>query len=143
MPTEPHEATGRGRPGRRGNGGRWALPLFSLLLGGVVWAASWIGGHPVAGLVSFLIIAGFGAIFVVGRRSESIRMMAAGRRADERWRSIDLRATAIAGLALITVVIVAFLWEIAHGRSGQPYANLGAIAGIAYLLALVWLRWRS
>jgi hypothetical protein len=143
MPTEPREVTGRGRPGRRGNGGRWALPLFSLLLGGVVWAASWIGGHPVAGLVSFLIVAGFGAIFVVGRRSESIRMMAAGRRADERWRSIDLRATAIAGLALITVVIVAFLWEIAHGRSGQPYANLGAIAGIAYLLALVWLRWRS
>jgi hypothetical protein len=31
-------------------------------------------------------------------------------------------ATAIAGLAVITVVIVAFLWEIAHGRSGQPYA---------------------
>jgi hypothetical protein len=40
-------------------------------------------------------------------------------------------------------VIVAFVWEIAHGRSGFPYATLGAIAGIAYLLALVWLRWRS
>jgi hypothetical protein len=44
---------------------------------------------------------------------------------------------------VIIAVIVAFLWEIAHGRSGQPYALLGAIAGIAYLLALVWLRWRS
>ncbi|HEY2956779.1 MAG TPA: hypothetical protein VGM21_01010, partial [Actinomycetota bacterium] len=74
---------------------------------------------------------------------ESLRMMAAGRRADERWRSIDLRATAVSGLAVITVVIVAFLWEIAHGRSGQPYALLGAIAGLAYLAALVWLRWRS
>jgi hypothetical protein len=40
-------------------------------------------------------------------------------------------------------VIVAFVWEIAHGRSGVPYATLCAIAGIAYLLALVWLRWRS
>jgi hypothetical protein len=58
-------------------------------------------------------------------------------------RSIDLRATAISGLAVIVAVIVGFLWEIAHGRSGQPYALLGAIAGLTYLLALVWLRWRS
>jgi hypothetical protein len=143
MPTEPPEVTGHQHPWRRGNGGRWELPLFCLVLGVVLWAASWIGGHPVAGLFSFLIMAGFGAIFVVGRRSESLRMMAAGRRADERWRSIDLRATAVSGLAVITVVIVAFLWEIAHGRSGQPYALLGAIAGITYLVALVWLRWRS
>ena len=70
MPTEPHEVTGRRRPGRRGNGGRWEL-------------------------------------------------------------------------AVITVVIVGFLWEIAHGRSGQPSGLLGAIAGLAYLVALVWLRWRS
>jgi hypothetical protein len=32
-----------------------------------------------------------------------------------------------------------------HGNGGrwEPYALLGAIAGIVYLLALVWLRWRS
>ena len=143
MPTEPREVTGRNRRRCRGNGGSWELPLFCLALGGIAWAASWVGGHPVAGLFSFLILAAFGAIFVVGRRSESLRMMAAGRRADERWRSIDLRATAVSGLAVITVVIVAFLWEIAHGRGGQPYALLGAIAGLAYLAALVWLRWRS
>jgi hypothetical protein len=140
-PMEPREVTDRKRPGRGGSG--WALPLFSLVLGGIAWAASWVGGHPVAGLFSFLIMAGFGSVLVVGRRSESIRMMAAGRAADERWRSIDLRATATSGLAVITAVIVAFLWEIAHGRSGQPFALLGAIAGITYLLPLVWLRWRS
>ena len=98
---------------------------------GIAWAASWVGGHPAAGLVSFLIMAGFGSVFVLGRRRESIRMMAAGRAADERWRSIDLRATAISGLVLITVVIAAFLWEIAHGRSGQPFTLLGAVAGSA------------
>jgi uncharacterized membrane protein len=54
-----------------------------------------------------------------------------------------VRATAIAGLVLISAVIVAFVWEIAHGRSGQPYAPLGAIAGVSYLVALVWFRWRS
>ena len=68
MPTEPREGTGRRRPGRRGNDGRWELPLFSLALGGITWVASWIGGHPVAGLFSFLIMAAFGAIFVVARR---------------------------------------------------------------------------
>jgi hypothetical protein len=78
MPTEPREVTGRRRPGRRGNDGRLELPLFCLALGGITWAASWIGGHPVAGLFSFLVMAGFGAIFVVGRRSESLRMMARG-----------------------------------------------------------------
>jgi hypothetical protein len=51
-------------------------------------------------------------------------------------------ATALAGLAVITTVIVAFLWEIAHAR-GQPFTLLGAIAGITYLPALAWLRWRS
>jgi hypothetical protein len=142
MPTEPRDATDHKPPRHPGRSG-WELPLFSLALGGVMWAASWVGGHPMAGLASFGIMTGFGAVFVVGRRSESLRMMAAGRRADERWRSIDQRATAIAGLAVITALIVAFVWEIAHGRSGQPYANLGAIAGIAYLVALVWLRWRS
>lgn len=54
-----------------------------------------------------------------------------------------VRATAIAGLVLISAVIVAFVWEIAHGRSGQPYAPLDAIAGVSYLVALVWFRWRS
>ena len=143
MSTEPPEVTGRKPPRRQEDGHRWALPVVSLALGVVLWAASWVGGHPVAGLFSFLVMAAFGAIFVVGRRSESIRMIAAGRGADERWRSIDLRATAISGLAVITVVIAAFLWEVAHGRSGQPYAMLGAIAGLVYLIALVWLRWRS
>jgi hypothetical protein len=120
----------------------WTLPAFSVALGAITWAASWIGGHPIAGLAGFAIMVAFGAVFVVGRRSESIRMMTAGRRADERWRSIDLRATAAAGLAVITV-IVAFLREIAHGRSGSPYAQLGAVAGLSYLVALVWMRWRS
>jgi hypothetical protein len=141
MPTMP-EASGPGGPtGRQPRG--WGLPLFSLAMGGVMWAASWAGGHPLAGLFMFGVMASLGAVFVIGRRSETLRMMAAGRRADERWRSIDLQATALAGLVLITAVLAGFVWEIAHGRTGNPYGLLGAIAGVAYLLALIWLRWRS
>ena len=44
---------------------------------------------------------------------------------------------------LITIVIGMCVWEWAHGRSGSPYTQLGAIAGVAYLAALGVLRWRS
>jgi presenilin-like A22 family membrane protease len=61
---------------------------------------------------------------------------------DEYWASLDLGATTLAGVVLITVVIAMSMWEWAHGRSGSPYSELGAIAGIAYLVALVALRLR-
>lgn len=56
---------------------------------------------------------------------------------------MDMRATAFAGFALITAVIVAFVVEVAQGHSGEPYDWLGAIAGCAYVLAIVVLRLRS
>jgi len=62
---------------------------------------------------------------------------------DERWAMIDTRATALAGLVVITAIIIGFFVEIAHGRSGAPYTWLGALAGIAYLAGLVIGRWRS
>jgi hypothetical protein len=56
---------------------------------------------------------------------------------------IDLRATSLAGFVLITVVIGAFLYEIANGEDGEPYSQLGAIAGVAYIVGVVLGRWRS
>ena len=49
---------------------------------------------------------------------------------------IDLRASALAGFALITAVIGAFLYEIANGEDGEPYSQLGAVAGVAYIVGL-------
>ena len=138
MSTEPSNcAGGRGRASRR-----WGLPVASVLLGGVMWAAAAIGGHPALGAVFFAIMAVYTAILVLGRRSDTVRVLG-GDPADERWRSFDLRATAFAGTVVIACVIGAFVWQVAHGRSGQAYANLGAISGLAYLAALIWLRWRS
>jgi hypothetical protein len=56
---------------------------------------------------------------------------------------IDLRASALAGFVLILVVIGAWLYEIASGEDGSPYSQLGAVAGVAYVLALVVGRARS
>jgi hypothetical protein len=62
---------------------------------------------------------------------------------DERWAMIDVHATALTGLVLIVVVIGAWLYEIVHGRDGNPFTWLGAVAGVAYILAVAILRARS
>jgi hypothetical protein len=121
---------------------KWFLPLFAVALGLIILAAQWIGGHPESGLVSLAIMTGFGALVLLGGRSETIRGLRGDGR-DERFRQIDIHATAIAGLAVISAVIVAFIVELARGHDGNPYGWLGAIAGVAYLLAVLVLRIRG
>ena len=49
----------------------------------------------------------------------------------------------VAGLVLILAVIGGWLYEIASGRSGNPFGWLAAVAGVAYILAVAFLRSRS
>ena len=121
---------------------KWFLPLLAVVLGIVTFLAQWIGGDPGSGLVSFAILAGFGLLVLLGGRSETIRGLRGDGR-DERFRQIDIHATAIAGLAVIIAIIVAFLVELARGHDGSPYAWLGAIGGVAYLAAIVVFRMRG
>ena len=120
---------------------RWFIPLFALALGFVMFAAQWIGGNPQSGLVSLGIMAGFGTFILFGGRSETVRGLRGDGR-DERFWKMDLVATAIAGMAVISVIIGAFIVELARGHDGNPYGWLGAGAGITYLLAIVVLRMR-
>lgn len=121
---------------------KWFLPLFSLGLGVVVLAVSWVGGSLGSGLVSLAILAGFGLFILLAGRSETIRGLRGDGR-DERFAQIDLRATAVAGLVLIVTLIVAGLAEIARGHSGSPYTWLCAIGGLSYALAVAFFRWRG
>jgi len=121
---------------------KWFLPLFCLALGLVVFVASWLGGQLRAGVVSLAIMAGFGLVLLLlTGHSETLRGLTTNR--DERFVQIDLKATALAGLALIIAVIVAWLVQVAQGHSGSPYAWLAAVAGVAYLLAVAFFRWRG
>ncbi len=43
----------------------------------------------------------------------------------------------------MTAVIGAWLWEVANGDDGEPYLQLGALSGVAYIIAVGILRWRS
>ena len=121
---------------------RWFLPAFSVLLGLVFLVALWAGGNPRDGLFSLGVMAVFGLLILLGGRSETIRGLRGDGR-DERFARLDLVATAIAGNALIGIVIGAVVWEWAHGRDGTPYVQLGAISGVVYLVAVGFLRWRG
>ncbi len=121
---------------------RWFLPLFAVVMGGAVFAAQATGGHPGSGLVSFGILAFTGAVVLFGGRSETIRGLRGDAR-DERFQRIDIHATAFAGTVVIIAIIVGFLIELAHGRDGNPYTWLGAIGGISYLAAVIFMRIRG
>jgi hypothetical protein len=121
---------------------KWFVPLFAVALGIVIFAAQWIGGNPLSGLGSLAIMTSFGALLLLGGRSETIRGLRGDGR-DERFRQIDIHATAIAGLAVITAIIVACVVELARGQDGSPYSWLGAIFGLGYLIAIVVFRLRG
>ena len=122
---------------------RWAMPAVGLVIGALLFVASAIGGQPVLGLGMLAVMAIYAAVLVIfGDRSETIGVLG-GRPADERLASFNTLATAIAGTAAVIVAIVGFGGSIAPGRSGTDFAVVAAAAGIAYLAAVAWLRWRG
>jgi len=121
---------------------RWWMPGFCLFLGALMFGAFAIGDNVGQGAISFGIMAALGAVFAFGRRSETIQGIGGPGR-DERWAMIDLRATAITGVVIIVFVLGAWLYQVANGEDGSPYALIGAVGGLAYVIAVLVLRWRS
>ena len=141
MTREPSPAALRGRCQAMMRS-KWFTPLFCLGLGVAVFVPSWLGGHLGDGVFSLAVLAGFGLfLLLVAGRSETVRGLTFGR--DERFAQIDLRATAVAGLAVITALIVAWLVAVARGHTGSPYDWLMAIGGLAYIAAVAFFRWRG
>ena len=121
---------------------RWWMPAFALLLGGLALTAMAIGGNTSDGLKAFGVMALLAAVFAFGGRSETLRGLGGPGR-DERWSMIDRRATSFTGTVLIAVLIGAWLWELSQGDDGSPYGQIMVAGAIAYLLAIVFLRWRA
>jgi hypothetical protein len=121
---------------------RWTTPAVGLLIGVAYLVAGLAGGNPGFGLKGFaLMVAVTIALVLAARYSETVRGLLD--RTDERISAIDLKATAFTGMVLIFAIIVAFVVEIARGQDGMPYAWLGAVGGIAYVVALIALRLRG
>ena len=100
------------------------MPLLSLALGGVVFAAMAVGGNPGDGLKSLSVFVVVASVFALGGRSDTLRGLGGPGR-DERWSMIDLGATAVAGVTLVLGLTGAWLWELADGGDGGPYAAAG------------------
>ena len=121
---------------------KWFLPAFCVALGGAVLTAQWIGGDLHGGLLSLALLSGFGLLILVSGRSETVRGLRGDAR-DERFRQIDIRATAFAGTILVLTLTAVWLIELGRGRSGSPYSELMAVGGVAYLAAIAFMRWRG
>jgi hypothetical protein len=121
---------------------RWWMPALSLFIGALMFGAFALGGEVGQGVFSFGLMAAVAALFFFGSRSETLQGLGGPGR-DERWAMIDLRATAFAGMVTILVIIGAFLYEVADGGDGGPYTQLGAVAGVAYIVGVLVLRRRS
>lgn len=120
---------------------KWALPAVASVAGVTYLAAGLIGndlGFGIFGLV--LMLAAAGAFVAASRWSET----AAGLRdrSDERINEIDRSASLVAGMTVLMAALIMFVVEIAQGKDGAPYYQLGALGGVTYGCALVWLRYR-
>jgi hypothetical protein len=133
MPTAPSKPIYRSR---------WYMPAFSVFLGLLMLGAFAIGGDVADGLYALGVMVAVAAGILVLGRSETVRGLSGPGR-DERWAKIDITATALSGLVLITVIIGGFLVEVARGEDGQPWSQLGAVGGVSYVIAVALLRWRS
>ncbi len=121
---------------------RWFMPAFALALGLVFLAAQWIGDDPAGGLVSLAIMAGFGAVLLALESRSGTAAILNRPAHDERARSLDLAATAFAGVVVISIILVAVMVQLARGEDPSPYAELGAAGGVAYLVALFGMQRR-
>lgn len=120
---------------------RWYVPTVATLIGVAYLIAGILGDDLRFGVTGLaLMLATAGAVVLAGRRSETVKGLLD--RQDERIRGIDNDASMFAGMVLVVAVIAGFVIEVARGQDGQPYAVLGAIAGVSYIAALVVLRLR-
>jgi hypothetical protein len=120
----------------------WSTPAVALAIGVGYFVAAWSGGHHGLGVFMFSVMAvtAVGSV-LFARRSETVRgLMDHG---DERLSTIDVTATAGAGMAVITAIIVGFLVDLGRGGDGMPYAWLGAVGGVSYVVAVIVLRVRG
>ena len=107
-------------------------------------AAAWIGGHPgvAAAMIGVYVVLAVIALIWSGGRGDVAAILRGG--GDERQRTLDLRATAAAGIVTTIVAIAGAIVNIARtGGNPGPYGVICMVLGISYSVALAVLRWRT
>jgi Na+/melibiose symporter-like transporter len=120
---------------------RWVVPAVAVAIGVVYLVAGFRGGDEAFGWGGLGLMTAVAVVaWLISLKSETVEGLLV--RSDERINSIDRDATVFSGMVVLLTVLGGFVIEIAQGQDGQPYATLGAIGGVAYVGALVWLRFR-
>jgi len=119
---------------------RWATTGTLALGGAAVTLAAWAGGEPylaVALAVIYTVCCGVAFLWSRGSGDVAALIRLTG---DERQRLIDLRATAVAGLVTLAFCLGGAIIDLARGGTGNPWALICAIGGLAYVVALAVVR---
>ena len=120
---------------------RWAVPGAAVIAGLAYLVAGLVKDDLGFGIVGLALMLGVGVVFLVAARwSETVAGLRD--RTDERINQIDRSASLTAGMTLLMVGLAMFVVEIAQGRDGSPYSQLASVAGVTYLVSLIWLRFR-
>jgi hypothetical protein len=117
------------------------VPGVAILIGIAYFVAGVVGDDTRFGVTGLVLMTAVGiAWVVVARYSETVKGLMD--RKDERIRGIDKDASLFAGWVLIVAVIGAFIVQVGRGGDTSPFAELGAVAGVAYIGAVIvlWLR---
>ena len=120
---------------------KWSVPGVAVLAGLAYLAAGLLGDDTGFGIKGLALMLGVAVVFVVAStRSETVAGLR--NRTDERINQIDQSASLVAGMTVLLAVLAMFVVEIAQGKDGSPYSQLGALGGVTYVVALVWFRYR-
>jgi hypothetical protein len=118
-----------------------AAPAIMLVGGGALTGATAAGGAAVAlTITETALTAVFTVTFWWIGRTRGDFGAVFGSRPDERQRTIDLRATAVAGLAAALFCLVMGIISVARGGDGSPWTTICAVFGGVYLVALAVFR---
>jgi hypothetical protein len=114
-----------------------------LVLGGAIAVAAWIGGSwPLAVVLgAFYLVTGGVLFWWAGRSGDVAALLRAS--GDERQRMLDLRATAVSGLAMGAFAIAGAVVQLARGEDANPYAWVCFVGGVSYAIGLAAFKLRG
>lgn len=120
---------------------RWVVPGVAVLIGVAYLVAGLASGDTAFGIGGLALMTGLAAVMAVAARFSETAKGLLDRR-DERINAIDRDASLVAGMTVLLAALVMFVVEVARGQDGSPYYHLAALGGVAYVLTLLWYRWR-
>jgi uncharacterized membrane protein YfcA len=121
---------------------RGATTIAMVVVGLALSSALWAHGEREFALGVFGACALLGALAYAWAGGEGDVAAVLGSRADERQRSLDRDATAIAGLVTIVAAIAGAVASVASTGNAGSYGLLCVVAGVSYAAGLAALRRR-